>query len=563
MAIPHVYSPIQPQDFTLNTIVTHKRVIVNASTIGYIGTAPNANYSTSSGYVIQDAHYNGEKLKIGVRTYPTNSADGSNKHVVWNFIDARYYRNPYDRFATFEHANRQWTYKMLSISASVVSIPYLEYGESIKPGSIRVTNSDYGYDIWDDGNGNLYERNIYSTGSLSPTSNLVAYWGFNNEFRRIKGDNTAVVESSIFDFDSRTFQQYGSYGKGVVVAPGFWSGLDPGYGHCLYFNNDRTDSYLLTAHHPDFNFDYSGDFSINFLIYGSDQFAGNRTIISKRGTARRITTGNSRTTIGDKIHITNYHSSSFVNVLTPVYPYDFSYDSAGRVVFRRSDGKSILALSSSTVVASSDAWHSIGIVKSGSLYSMYYNGTVDKSASANISCGNDYALIFGALNTAESQSTSVALDEIRFYNTGLRPDQMYDLGNIASPPLVFQTTIIGNAFYRSGILVFDGNRYGMPAISKDSTEWTLEYRSTHTIFQYELLARIKKGSHNLSQNRTALINPESDLLIDDMVTGSLYPYATSIGFYNDKGEMMAIAKLNQPLQMRDDVDINILARIDV
>lgn len=42
----------------------------------------------------------------------------------------------------------------------------------------------------------------------------------------------------------------------------------------------------------------------------------------------------------------------------------------------------------------------------------------------------------------------------------------------------------------------------------------------------------------------------------------MYPYATSIGLYNDSGELMAVAKLGQPLQMRDDVDINVAIRWD-
>jgi hypothetical protein len=40
------------------------------------------------------------------------------------------------------------------------------------------------------------------------------------------------------------------------------------------------------------------------------------------------------------------------------------------------------------------------------------------------------------------------------------------------------------------------------------------------------------------------------------------PYATSIGLYNDKGELMAIAKLGQSIQMRDDVDLNFLVKMD-
>ena len=39
-------------------------------------------------------------------------------------------------------------------------------------------------------------------------------------------------------------------------------------------------------------------------------------------------------------------------------------------------------------------------------------------------------------------------------------------------------------------------------------------------------------------------------------------YITSIGCYNDEGQMLAIAKLAQPIQKRDDIDMNFVVRWD-
>ena len=48
------------------------------------------------------------------------------------------------------------------------------------------------------------------------------------------------------------------------------------------------------------------------------------------------------------------------------------------------------------------------------------------------------------------------------------------------------------------------------------------------------------------------------------VTGSDFsPYITSIGLYNDLGQLLAVAKLAQPIKKRNDVDINFLVRIDL
>jgi len=68
-------------------------------------------------------------------------------------------------------------------------------------------------------------------------------------------------------------------------------------------------------------------------------------------------------------------------------------------------------------------------------------------------------------------------------------------------------------------------------------------------------------------NPSARKSPKSDLLIDDFVNvdedEALRPYASSIGFYNTQGDLVAVGKLGQALQMRDDVDINILVKWDV
>jgi hypothetical protein len=41
------------------------------------------------------------------------------------------------------------------------------------------------------------------------------------------------------------------------------------------------------------------------------------------------------------------------------------------------------------------------------------------------------------------------------------------------------------------------------------------------------------------------------------------PYITTVGLYNDSGELLAIGKLAQPIKKRDDVDMNFLIRIDL
>ena len=46
------------------------------------------------------------------------------------------------------------------------------------------------------------------------------------------------------------------------------------------------------------------------------------------------------------------------------------------------------------------------------------------------------------------------------------------------------------------------------------------------------------------------------------ISGTAFPYITQIGLYNEDMQMLATAKLAQPIQKRDDVDTNFIVRWD-
>ena len=46
------------------------------------------------------------------------------------------------------------------------------------------------------------------------------------------------------------------------------------------------------------------------------------------------------------------------------------------------------------------------------------------------------------------------------------------------------------------------------------------------------------------------------------ITGSAKPYITTVGLFNDKGQMLAVGKMAEPLENRDDIDMNIIVRWD-
>ncbi len=53
-------------------------------------------------------------------------------------------------------------------------------------------------------------------------------------------------------------------------------------------------------------------------------------------------------------------------------------------------------------------------------------------------------------------------------------------------------------------------------------------------------------------------------ILKGFVTGSDFkPYFTTIGLYNDAGELLAIGKMGSATQVRNDVDITVKVRFDI
>ncbi len=557
MALPKVFHAIKNGDFTQRPVRVHKPFLIQKTDL-YSGSLPQ----TGSGYRLWEGLFTNDKIKLGsTLTYPTNSFDGTYKHIIWKSIDTQFYRFPYDRTSTLEHSNKRFTKKFLNYSASIIALPYLDFGECIKPGSVEITGS--GFTLTDDKNGNLYDPSL-STGSYSDSYNLIGYWGFNEQFRKIKEIPQTVSKqeywynSNIFSPDKPSSLTNVNIDKGILLNL-------TSSGICSTFLGN---SYIHTDNRPEFNFSKEDDFTISFWFYYSEP--GNDTtssLISKRDIINRELYGNLLKENANGHLLNSYHiSSSYIYDLAAVYPYNFYIDSlTGYLHFRRSDGIQTLCLSSSYNHEDS-RWHNCSLVKSGSNFYLYRDAILVQSGSdVRYNSLNSYDLIFGASNITNPNINFNGLigkmDEIRFYNKGLSQGTIQTLADSSSLGM-YQSSVVGNVFYKSGNIVISSldPKYNQ-ILNQD---WKLRYKGTHTIYEWECLVRIKKSEFNLSLNPTFLKAPNTDLLRDEatgsLSDGALYPYFTEIGLYNDKSELVAIGKVNQAIQVRDDVDLNLILK---
>ena len=147
-------------------------------------------------------------------------------------------------------------------------------------------------------------------------------------------------------------------------------------------------------------------------------------------------------------------------------------------------------------------------------------------------------------------------------------------------------SIWGNVFYDRGLVVVTRDVVSGSGILSD---FTLKFRSTKTIYENEILLSVLESEFNVSQNPTAVdydpdgtfgkiklhsiqsnVNPnvfsgfgEYDYSSSLDTTGSyLAPYVTTIALYDDDLNMVAVAKLPQPIKSMPDYPLNFIVRFD-
>lgn len=559
--IPSTFAPVKPQDVTLIPVPVLKNYSINNTQTA----------TTSSGYNLVKAVYVGVPTPIGApqaNNDPINTTDSSYQHVMWHAINHLYYKNPYDNGKSFEHNNRRYTFKYLGISASMLSIPYLKYGQSIHPGSLSITSS-LGYKLKEDKNGNLYDVSI-STQSFAPRYSVVGYWGFNNVYNKNKRVYGKIIDTKL-DYISRVYEpDERSIGRNILVKKGVEI-ANTGSGFGVGFLGD---GYVYTIGRKELNFDSKQDFTISFWakIPVSQSVITHKTnaLITKRGTTTLQQLGNlPKYNLNNLVVNTLHVSSSITDFNVDFYPYNFEVYNhtagvglAGKVVFKRSDGLNTTTLTTTSSLQSGRYNH-IALTKSGSNVRLYLNGVLHQSITDKTNDPiNDHCLMFGSTNLASEQGLSGSLDEVRIYNYALTPASIQTLSDNSSTGRLYQTAVVGNVFYRKGNIVISPLNPKYQNILHQGS-WTCNYRGKHVIYQYEVLCRAKKGQFNMSLNPSAKKSANTTVFRDEMTGSLLSPYATTVGLYSDKNELLAVGKLSQPLQMRSDVDINFLVRWDV
>jgi hypothetical protein len=163
------------------------------------------------------------------------------------------------------------------------------------------------------------------------------------------------------------------------------------------------------------------------------------------------------------------------------------------------------------------------------------------------------------------------------YNSAISDVQIpYLADNSLETGYAYQTSRVGNVFYNTGFAVISDPRpkYANAFLGSSgnfdydgiTNGFRGQFRSTTTFYEYEIICKIRRKEFNFTQNPSIRVDEASSRSneIENYVTSSYFnPYITSIGLYDDSDNLLVIAKLANPIEKRDDVDMNVIIRFDM
>jgi hypothetical protein len=236
-----------------------------------------------------------------------------------------------------------------------------------------------------------------------------------------------------------------------------------------------------------------------------------------------------------------------------------------------------------------------------SIEAQFYRNSATASIITEVGRRKSYASTYE--RNLEDQFALFSIPQ-KYYGEGIKPGSLtLTTGSVTYTDDGFSnlidsaSNVKGNIFYDRGFVIATKDIQS----GSSFTDYSLQYRSTRTIYENEIFISVLESEFNVSTNPTALvgetydtesvnytyknydgstgvttinyynlnyarINPlfwEYDFSASNDPTGSyLAPYITTIGLYDNEMNMIAVAKLPQPIKSMPDYPLNFIIRFD-
>ena len=137
-------------------------------------------------------------------------------------------------------------------------------------------------------------------------------------------------------------------------------------------------------------------------------------------------------------------------------------------------------------------------------------------------------------------------------------------------------SVVGNVFYKHGIAAVERNMTASAnLISKDgisiigSKTATTSFQSMIDIYEHTVNCRIDPSEFNVTFNPTSFETTPSGSgwsgtgsFNADIISGSVLPFITTLGLYNNHNELVAVGKLSKPITRMRYTDQTFVVRFD-
>lgn len=122
------------------------------------------------------------------------------------------------------------------------------------------------------------------------------------------------------------------------------------------------------------------------------------------------------------------------------------------------------------------------------------------------------------------------------------------------------THYVGNIIYPHGMLLFTSHS-GIIGSFFTGSSYIASFKNEHIIYENTIKCTIRESEFNYTHNPS--ISTDTSGSLRDFATGSAFtPYVTTVGLYNDSQELLAVAKMAQPIPLSTNTDTTFLINYD-
>jgi hypothetical protein len=133
--------------------------------------------------------------------------------------------------------------------------------------------------------------------------------------------------------------------------------------------------------------------------------------------------------------------------------------------------------------------------------------------------------------------------------------------------MVYNSIKYGDVIYEHGVIIIaSGESDAVSLINSLTTgsNVTCSFSSSFNIYETQYKCTLRENEFNFSQNPTLISGSTNSGVLYNFATGSYFsPYVTTVGLYDNNYNLLAVAKLAQPLPTSAVTDTSILVNLDL